>query len=56
MLNPIARYVEWSRDVFWSLQWPNPVTILLVVLASVVFFAAGLAIFNRKSRDIAQEL
>lgn len=56
MLNPIARYVQWSRDVFWSLEWPNPVTILFVVLASVLFFAVGLAIFNRKSRDIAQEL
>ena len=56
MLNPMSRYVQWSRDVFWSLRWPNAITILLVVLASVVFFAGGLALFNRKSRDIAQEL
>lgn len=56
MLNPIARYVQWSRDVFWSLRWPGLVTILLVILASVLFFVVGLAIFNRKSRDIAQEL
>ncbi|MFM8861449.1 MAG: ABC transporter permease [Acidimicrobiia bacterium] len=56
MLNPIARYVEWSRDIFWSLQWPSVATIALVILASIVVFFAGLAVFNRKSRDIAQEL
>ena len=56
MLNPLSRYVEWSRDAFWSLRWPNPTTMLVVVAVSVLFFAGGLALFNRKSRDIAQEL
>ena len=56
MLNPLARYVDWSRDVFWSLKWPSAVALVAVVVASILVFVVGLAIFNRKSRDIAQEL
>lgn len=56
MLNPLSRYVDWSRDVFWSLKWPSAITVVIVVLASIAVFVIGLGIFNRKSRDIAQEL
>jgi len=56
MLNPISQYVAMSRDIFWSLRWPDPLHLLLVPVVSVVIFALGLFVFNRKSRDIAQEL
>jgi ABC-type polysaccharide/polyol phosphate export permease len=55
-LNPIAQLVEWSRDIFWSNSWPSAASFAGVIGVSVLTFAIGLAIFNRKSRDIAQEL
>lgn len=55
-LNPIAQFVEWSRDIFWSNTWPSLASFLGMIGVSVVTFVVGLAIFNRKSRNIAQEL
>jgi ABC-type polysaccharide/polyol phosphate export permease len=55
-LNPIAQFVAWSRDIFWTMTWPNPWSLVGVPAASAATFALGLFIFNRKSRDIAQEL
>ena len=55
-LNPIAQYVQWSRDIFYSLSMPGTVSLVVVPLASFLIFVLGLFIFNRKSRDIAQEL
>ena len=55
-LNPIAQFVKWSRDIFWNLSWPNTWSLVGVPVISVLAFLIGLAIFNRKSRDIAQEL
>ena len=55
-LNPIAQYVAWSRDIFWNLTWPGPWSLIVVPLASIGVFVVGLVLFNRKSRDIAQEL
>jgi ABC-type polysaccharide/polyol phosphate export permease len=55
-LNPIAQFVEWSRNIFWSNSWPSAASFAGVIGVSVLTFVVGLAIFNRKSRDIAQEL
>ena len=55
-LNPIAQFVAWSRDIFWNLTWPGLGSLLVVPLVSAAVFVFGLMIFNRKSRDIAQEL
>jgi ABC-type polysaccharide/polyol phosphate export permease len=55
-MNPIAQFVAWSRDIFWSNSWPSAASFAGVIGVSVVTFVVGLAIFNRKSRDIAQEL
>ncbi len=55
-LNPIAQFVEWSRDIFWSNSWPSLASFLGMTIGSVLTFVVGLAIFNRKSRNIAQEL
>jgi len=55
-LNPIAQFVAWSRDVFWSGTWPSAASFAGLTAVSVATFLVGLAIFNRKSRDIAQEL
>lgn len=55
-LSPIAQFIEWSRDIFWNLTWPGLSSLIGVPVVSVVVFLIGLAIFNRKSRNIAQEL
>jgi ABC-2 type transport system permease protein len=55
-LSPIAQYVQWSRDIFYGLTMPSATSLIVVPLASFAVFVLGLAIFNRKSRDIAQEL
>ena len=55
-LNPIAQFVAWSRDIFWNLSWPSVPSLVLVPVASALVFFVGLLIFNRKSRDIVQEL
>jgi len=55
-LNPIAQYVQWSRDIFYGLTLPSTTSLIVVPLASFAIFVLGLFIFNRKSRDIAQEL
>ncbi len=55
-LNPIAQFVAWSRDIFWAGTWPSAASFGGMIGVSVLTFVVGLAIFNRKSRDIAQEL
>jgi len=55
-LNPIAQFVAWSRDIFWAGTWPSAASFAAVIAVSVLTFVVGLAIFNRKSLDIAQEL
>jgi len=55
-LSPIAQYVQWSRDIFYGLTMPSATSLIVVPLVSFAVFVLGLAIFNRKSRDIAQEL
>lgn len=55
-LNPLTQYVEWSRDAFYDLRLPSPISVLGVVVVSVVTLAVGWAVFTRKARDIAEEL
>ena len=54
--NPLAQFVGWSRDAFWSLRWPSLGSFLYAIGASLVVFVIGLAIFDRKARDLAQEI
>ncbi len=54
--NPVAQFVEWSRCAFWSLTWPSLGSFIGVIVVSLGTFFIGLAIFNRKARDLAQEI
>jgi len=54
--NPLAQFVGWSRDAFWLLRWPTLGSFLYAAGAAVAVFVIGLAIFNRKARDLAQEI
>ncbi len=55
-LNPVAQFVEWSRGIFWNDAFPSAASFFGMIAVSALTFVVGLAIFNRKSRDIAQEL
>lgn len=55
-LNPIAQFVQWSRDLFYLLQLPSVASILGVIAVSIVTFFVGWLIFIRKARNITEEL
>lgn len=55
-LNPLTQLVEWSRDAFYNLTWPSPVSLVATTAAAVATLAVGWAVFTRKARNIAEEL
>lgn len=55
-LNPLTQYVYWSRDAFYTLDWPSLTAFLGGVAASVATFVVGWMVFTVKARDIAEEL
>lgn len=54
--NPLTKFVYWSRDAFYSLQWPSAGALLGGMVAGIVTFVLGWIIFNIKARNIAEEL
>jgi ABC-type polysaccharide/polyol phosphate export permease len=54
--NPLVHYVGWSRDAFYSLQWPTWTSFVGAAAAAVLTFVAGAAIFTRKARNVIEEL
>jgi ABC-type polysaccharide/polyol phosphate export permease len=55
-LNPLTQFVEWSRDAFYTLRWPDWPSLLGAIAASVFTFVLGWWVFINKTRDIAEEL
>jgi len=55
-LNPMTRFAEAFRAVFYDLRFPPLVTSLGLVVVSVATFAAGLAVFRRFEPRLAEEL
>lgn len=55
-MNPLTQFVEWSRDAFYVLRWPGLPSIVGVIVVSCLTFLVGLYLFNRKSRNIAEEI
>jgi len=55
-LNPLTQFVGWSRDAFYTLQWPTAVSLVLTSLAAVAVFALGSWVFTRKARNVSEEL
>jgi ABC-type polysaccharide/polyol phosphate export permease len=54
--NPLTKFVYWSRDAFYSLQWPSLSSVLGAAGAAIITFAVGWMVFNIKARNIAEEL
>jgi ABC-type polysaccharide/polyol phosphate export permease len=55
-LNPLTRMVYWSKDAFYSLQWPSLASFAGAAGAALVTFAVGWMVFSVKARNIAEEL
>ncbi|HEV7887482.1 MAG TPA: ABC transporter permease, partial [Acidimicrobiales bacterium] len=55
-LNPLTRFVEWSRDAFYNLRWPSLTSVAGTTAAAVLVFLLGWMVFSAKTRDIAEEL
>jgi len=55
-LNPLARIIEYSRDIFIRHHIPSLGLNLVLAVMSVVIFAAGYAIFRSRRKTIAERL
>lgn len=54
--NPISPFVIATQDVVFFGTWPAPVDMAYCVVAALVFWVAGQAIFRRLEREMAVEL
>ena len=54
--NPVTRFVEWSRDAFYLLQWPSLSSWITIVGWAVVGLVGGFVVFQRKARNVTEEL
>jgi ABC-2 type transport system permease protein len=54
--NPLTRFVETSRDLFYFGRLPSLITVTYLVVVSVVVLIGGWAIFTRKARSVVEEL
>jgi ABC-2 type transport system permease protein len=55
-LNPLTQFVELSREAFYFNTVPSLARVTYVVVWTLVVFALGWMIFERKARDLAEEL
>jgi ABC-2 type transport system permease protein len=55
-LNPLTQFVNWSRDAFYYLRWPSLTSLLGTAAAAVLTFLVGAAIFQRKARNVIEEM
>ena len=55
-MNPLTRFVETSRDLFYFGRLPNVFTVVYITSISVICLVGGWAIFTRKARYVVEEL
>jgi ABC-2 type transport system permease protein len=55
-LNPLAQFVQVSRDIFYGLKVPSVGAWSYLLLWSVGMLVVGWTIFKRYARDVAEEL
>lgn len=55
-LNPLTRIVELTRDAFYTLTWPSFTYVLTLFVACAAVFVVGVALFQRKARNVIEEL
>ena len=55
-LNPMYHFVEVFRQLLYDNRWPDPTNVLSAVAWAAVVFTAGLAVFRRNERNLAEAL
>ena len=55
-LNPVAVLIEAYRDILVRTRWPDPASLSLVFVASIVMLAIGYLVFDRTRARFAEEL
>ncbi len=55
-LNPLARIIEYSRDIFIRHHVPSLYLNLILALMTIVIFCAGYAIFKTQEHKIAEKI
>jgi ABC-type polysaccharide/polyol phosphate export permease len=55
-LNPLVQFVQWSRDAFYTLRWPSATSFVGVLGVSLLTLVVGWLLFNRKARNVIEEL
>ena len=55
-MNPLTRFVETSRDLFYFGRLPSAFTVAYITIISIVCLFGGWAIFTRKARLVVEEL
>lgn len=55
-LNPLYHYVDAFRSLLWDLRVPSAGEWALLVAMSLVTFLVGWAVFQRRARDVSEEL
>lgn len=56
LLNPLARFVQCFRSVFYDFRFPSAVDLAFVTVAGVVSLALGYLVFQRLEGRLAEEL
>jgi ABC-type polysaccharide/polyol phosphate export permease len=55
-LNPLAQFVEASRDIFYGIRLPSFGTMAYLFIWSIAVLVAGWTIFHKWARDVSEEL
>lgn len=55
-LNPLTRIVQLTREAFYTLTWPSFTFVLTLFVTCLAVFVLGAALFQRKARNVIEEL
>ena len=55
-LNPLAKFVQAARDIFYALKIPSVGSLAYIACWSIGMFLVGSAVFSRWARDVSEEL
>jgi ABC-type polysaccharide/polyol phosphate export permease len=55
-LNPLAKFVQASRDIFYGIRLPSFGTMAYLFIWSIAVLVAGWTIFHKWARDVSEEL
>lgn len=55
-LNPLTRIVQLCREAFYTVTWPSATFVFTLFMTCFVVFVVGAFLFQRKARNVIEEL